>query len=394
LNPTAEGGYPVSLALRTTEGLILDRSGGFAAEDSVQMSLALQCFRFIDGDMFYDDSQLLLLLRATQMNKEVVRRSFFENVMRCRRRDRRRWNDTPLAKLFSSPDEFHLMSFRAKVARIRWAIQQKGWKELREAFYRFNKMGDGLLSKTELTVALEELQLPGFDSSDVAELVLHADTNEDELIDLKEFTALFRDPDTKDIEKLKENPEVTDVVRGKRVVVALPAHLQALALAEEQERLKRIEAREARKRQAYEQKATRDKQKREEEARQKLREAQFLETQALRQAVATTWTCLTCFNEFNPISAKQCTVCEAKRPPQAGSPEDESVEPVFWDCSACTTENARERPFCSVCQTKKPLKKAKVVQLQLWACSVCKRLVDASNKECDVCQTQNPTAKK
>jgi hypothetical protein len=342
--------------------------------------------------MFYDDSQLLLLLRATQTNKEIVRRSFFENMMRCRRRDRRRWNDTPLSKLFSSPDEFTLIGFRAKVARIRWAIQQKGWKELREAFYKFNKMGDGLLSRTELTVALEELQLPGLDASDVAELVLHADTNEDELIDLKEFTALFRDPDSKDIERFT-NPDQPEVVRGKRVVVALPAHLQARALQEEQERLKRIEAREARKRQAYEQKAQRDKQKREEEQRQKLREAQFLEAQMLRAAAATTWTCTTCFNEFNPISAKQCTVCEAKKPaqPSFGTLSDDvAEEPVFWECPACTTENARERPFCLVCQTKKPPKKAKVVQLQLWACSNCKRLVDASQKECDVCQTRNP----
>lgn len=62
---------------------------------------------------------------------------------------------------------------------MRVAIAEKGW-ELRQAFEEFNKMGDGLLSQTELAFALEQLHLRGLDSADIAELVQQADKTEDE----------------------------------------------------------------------------------------------------------------------------------------------------------------------------------------------------------------------
>jgi hypothetical protein len=93
------GELAVSIALRTQDGHLLDRSLGYVAEEVQGQTLAMQCFRYIDCEMFYDDTQLMLLLRATQANRPIIRQAFFENLLRCRRRDRRRWNDTPLAKV-------------------------------------------------------------------------------------------------------------------------------------------------------------------------------------------------------------------------------------------------------------------------------------------------------
>ena len=62
---------------------------------------------------------------------------------------------------------------------VRVAIAEKGWA-LRQAFEEFNKMGDGLLSQTELAFALESLNMRGLDTADINELVAQADKNEDE----------------------------------------------------------------------------------------------------------------------------------------------------------------------------------------------------------------------
>jgi len=50
------------------------------------------------------------------------RRDFFMNCLRLRRRERNLWADTPLAKLFTVEEEWHLIPGRAALHRLRQAI--------------------------------------------------------------------------------------------------------------------------------------------------------------------------------------------------------------------------------------------------------------------------------
>ena len=56
-------------------------------------------------------------------------------VMACRRRLGKRWEATPLAKLFTMEDEWSMLRQRAQASRIRDAIRAKGLM-LHDAFIK------------------------------------------------------------------------------------------------------------------------------------------------------------------------------------------------------------------------------------------------------------------
>lgn len=70
--------------------------------------------------------------------------------------ERRRFDDTPLAKVFTLTDELHLLNYRAKLSRLRAAIQGKQL-QLLDAFRFFDTNRDGWLSKAEMLQAVESL---------------------------------------------------------------------------------------------------------------------------------------------------------------------------------------------------------------------------------------------
>ena len=47
-------------------------------------------------------------------------------VRSCRRRRLADWHGSPLAKIFTTADEYHLLAFRAVVSRTRRALEMKG----------------------------------------------------------------------------------------------------------------------------------------------------------------------------------------------------------------------------------------------------------------------------
>ena len=56
----------------------------------------------------------------------VQRRLFFTLVVACRRRLAKRWEQTPLAKLFTLEDEWSMLKQRAQAVRVREAIKARG----------------------------------------------------------------------------------------------------------------------------------------------------------------------------------------------------------------------------------------------------------------------------
>lgn len=104
-------GSQVAMALRCVpaENSLIDVSNNFTAAPHYMSEVAHQSLRFLDCDMHYKDPQLNVLLRALQNSTPRERVVFFQHVIGCRRRMNRKWEETPLAKVFGLPDEIHLL---------------------------------------------------------------------------------------------------------------------------------------------------------------------------------------------------------------------------------------------------------------------------------------------
>ena len=89
----------------------------------------------------------------------ATRRLFFTIVVACRRRLAKRWEQTPLAKLFTLEDEWSMLKQRAQAVRVRQAINARGLL-LHDAFLLFNESRNGLISLAEMYGAFEWLQVP------------------------------------------------------------------------------------------------------------------------------------------------------------------------------------------------------------------------------------------
>ena len=153
--------------------------------------------------MYYQQKELNLLLRAVQQNSCKERETFFVNVRSNRRRQQTAWHATPIAKLFTVPDEYHLLQFRATVARIRSMLMSKRMFLL-DAFRAFDSDRNGLLGCSELYGGLEWLGIH-LTPSQVQDVVRRFDTAGSGYITFDEFKAALADP---------ENPERDPLLGG------------------------------------------------------------------------------------------------------------------------------------------------------------------------------------
>jgi hypothetical protein len=108
--------------------------------------------------MHFKPDELNVLLRSIPA-KPVTRRLFFAMVVACRRRLRKNWEATPLAKLFTLEDEWSMLKLRAQVARTREAIRKRGLL-LHDAFLKFDYSRTGMLTLAEVYGAFEWLRIP------------------------------------------------------------------------------------------------------------------------------------------------------------------------------------------------------------------------------------------
>jgi hypothetical protein len=124
-NPLIAGSECVA-ALRISWGsTLLDFSAGFSGSREKKRTAldyqgitAVQCYRFLDSEVTYEERELNLVLRALQTNPLEERLRFFNDVREVRRRKQVPWEQTQIAKLFTTPDEFHLLQHRAVLSRI------------------------------------------------------------------------------------------------------------------------------------------------------------------------------------------------------------------------------------------------------------------------------------
>jgi Ca2+-binding EF-hand superfamily protein len=385
-----EGSNQVSIGLRLLNGSLLDASPHYQAAASGQQALALQSLRFINSEFFYNDIQLALLLKSLQLNRPVRRLAFFENLLQCRRRDRRRHNDTPLNSIFQLADEQALLAYRAKVARVRFCL--KGLNlSLQDAFSKFDSLGDTFLNTTELAFALiEYLQLP-LTMEDVQQLMLFANKKGDGLLSLDEFIELLREPEIvsqtfagddvstnaiqspRDIDRREidgadaptdeDMPSVTSSLLLKRTIsttrLTLTPAYERLYAEEETARRKKSEDAEKEAAMARAEKIARDLEQ-QQLAEQQARDWRFIQEQRKAAAIEERWTCPACTYKNEP-TAHFCIVCEGRRP-EVQEERKENITnmedigdgqdgPAFWCCAVCSYNNDATNEACEMSNT-------------------------------------------
>jgi len=402
------------LALRSLPdlGSILDKSPLFGQGGGSDLPLALQCFRYLNCDCFYDNTELALLLRGVQNNPIARRRAFFENLMMCRRRDRLKWDDTPLKQVFSLSDQYHLLAFRAKVVRIRQAIRNKGLM-VGDAFNKFDVVGNNKLNATELANACAWLKITGLDNDDIAELIVAADCDKDGLLDYNEFIGLLRaiDSETEAEEdelretKLRRTPSAASDDR-----LSLTKEFQEQYERDEKARLQRIrdkelkqqkkqEREEAQKRAAIAQAAS------EIERARKLEE-QLVQTQLARLADWKVWEC-TWDHTKNEEHVGMCITCgrprqEVEYTPKLSPIEEYAGKPPFWTCLVCLERKVPDPQMpwgireCLRHKNSRRPEADKIVQekRESWVCPTCGRFNLMADEYCDICSTVRPSAPK
>jgi hypothetical protein len=114
------------LLLFTLEGGILDFShfafdyfsSNRILQDYPIINTCFQCLKFINCEMYYENSELEILEKTLSGATLKNRIDFFMNCLRLRRHERNLWDDTPLAKLFTPQEEWHLIRARSMLNQL------------------------------------------------------------------------------------------------------------------------------------------------------------------------------------------------------------------------------------------------------------------------------------
>lgn len=89
---------------------------GDSTSTAKDATIAALLFRFVNNEMFFTDQELDVLLHDVfSTTPPADRLRFFKACLRCRRRLTQRWEDTPVATLFFSPED---LPFRTQVSAL------------------------------------------------------------------------------------------------------------------------------------------------------------------------------------------------------------------------------------------------------------------------------------
>ena len=165
--PLIPGAEDMALALRCVPAhdVTFDATAHLPPSTAYQARVAHQCMRFLDSSMHYKPAELNVLVRSLPA-PPASRRLFFSMVVACRRRLAKRWEQTPLARLFTLDDEWALLQLEALRVRMREAIHRRGLM-LHDAFLFFDADDDGRLSLAEVLAALHWLGLASVAGADI-----------------------------------------------------------------------------------------------------------------------------------------------------------------------------------------------------------------------------------
>jgi hypothetical protein len=172
------------------EALMLANSGTNYVVPRSQHKAMVNTYRFLNSDMYYDDSSLMALLRVLGSNTCEERQSWWNDVRQCRRRSQAPVDGSmPIYTVFNTVDEYQFLEFRAIVERIYHVMQERGMFVF-DAFRAFNSSHSGLLTCSEVYGALEWMNLK-FTPNQVYEFVRRVAVDNDGLISYVDFKRVF-----------------------------------------------------------------------------------------------------------------------------------------------------------------------------------------------------------
>lgn len=156
-----EGNAATTMALRCLPvgHVVFDRALGWSAASDYNTGVAAQTLRFVNCDMYYTVPQINLLLHALQKALPRQRRQFFERILGCRRRLKKKWKDTPLSAVFQLPDQWYAFRQRALAAIVRESVLSVRGIKAFDACIFVDADKNGLLSPAELFGAFAWLDL-------------------------------------------------------------------------------------------------------------------------------------------------------------------------------------------------------------------------------------------
>ena len=192
-------GARVELALRVNDArdTVLDATPGWTPAPEYATASSRASLAYFNGNAYFAEPRLNVLLRALAPNPREARRRFYQTTLGCRRRLARRWQQTPLAKVFVLPDAHAMLKQRSMAMRVRAAIKAKGWL-LFDAFNsKFDADKNGLLSPGEVFGMLRYLRidLAGLTPADVLDWIDAVDQDSDGNVSYTEFVDALRDPE-------------------------------------------------------------------------------------------------------------------------------------------------------------------------------------------------------
>jgi hypothetical protein len=222
LSPVVLGGGNISSpsqSRKEREGVIFDTSLGWDAysrhgrnRHRYEQQVAYSCFRFFDCDMHYTTASLNILIKVLHGNSSAdagvssanaglmslkEKEQFFLSLIGIKRRLERKWQETPLSKVFTVANQWISLKHRALGIFFLQALLEKGKRSgktmsLWEAFTAFDSDNNGLLGPAEFYAALRFLDMPpSMTVEDVVDCFEAIDKNRDGFIDYREYTEFF-----------------------------------------------------------------------------------------------------------------------------------------------------------------------------------------------------------
>lgn len=173
------------LAIRTLDGQMLDcsfQSSGVAVGASAQAEesgIETQCLRFFNNEMYYTEDQLEDLRKGLVSVPMKDRVAFFEAILILRRRERHIWGDTPLAKLFTHSNEYHLLHVRALCQQLQRALARHDVKSKNRLYllYKNDSSSSSLRYDQVSKLLMDQLHL-GFSAADVSNVIRFMDKDQ------------------------------------------------------------------------------------------------------------------------------------------------------------------------------------------------------------------------
>lgn len=167
----------VRLNIVPANNIGLDATSNFLEpKRTFQRLRAMQCLRFVDGDLNYSEREIALLLRSIFPASVRQRQEFFLQMLSCRRRARQSWDRAAVSLAFHLQTPFDLLFQRVLGLAMNKGFARTGL-HLADAFGAMNTSGSGQLSPDEIWGAIRHIGLSSVTADNILDFVHVADSH-------------------------------------------------------------------------------------------------------------------------------------------------------------------------------------------------------------------------